>query len=270
MIFRFVYLPIIILFPIIVSAQRWELGFEIGPSNYQGDLAPDISLKETHLSGGLFFKKNLSPYFSSCFGLNQGQISGNDKNIASLKIRNLSFQSNITEIFYQLEFNFLPFSLGLNSKRFTPYTYCGISLFRFEPKALYNNQLIKLQPLDTEGRKMSNKKKSVYSLYQVAIPIGGGFKFNLSEKFIIGVNLAFRYTFTDYLDDVSTTYYDVALLQKEYGSESSALSDRSGEVNSSKIGFIGKQRGRSDHKDWYIFGGFFISYKIKNSACFEF
>jgi hypothetical protein len=265
---RWKYLIIILVSPICLYAQKWEIGLNFGPSNYQGDLAPNISLKETHYTTGFFIKKNLSQYFSSYFGINQGFISGNDKNFKSLQIRNLSFQTNITELTYQLEFNFLPFSFGLNHKNFTPYTLVGLSAFTYEPKAYYNNHLTKLKPLDTEGRSLLDKKR--YSLYQISIPIGGGFKYNLSEKFIVGINLAFRYTFTDYLDDVSTVYYDQDLLEQEKGTVTAALSDRSGEINNTSIGYMGKQRGRSDLHDWYIFGGLFISYKIRNSACFEF
>jgi hypothetical protein len=268
--FKWVFSIITLLLPTLVFSQRWEIGMQAGPSNYQGDLAPDIELSETHFCGGIFIKKNLSQYFSLCFSAMEGKISGQDKNISSQKIRNLSFQSTITELSYQLEFNFFPFSFGLNPKKFTPYVATGLSAFMYDPKSMYNNHLVKLKPLDTEGKKLSEKKKSTYSLIQFAIPIGGGLKFNLSEKYIVGVNLSFRYTFTDYLDDVSTSYYDPGILSQQYGEISANMSDRSSEVNSEKVGFMGKQRGRSDLKDWYIFGGIFISHKIKNSACFEF
>jgi hypothetical protein len=265
---RRICLIILLCHPIFLYAQKWEIGLFAGGANYFGDLAPDIAVTETNYSVGLFFKKNLNQYFSFYFGANQAFITGNDQNFNSQEIRNLSFQTNITEITYQLEFNFLPFSFGLGHKNFTPFTSIGLSVFTYDPKAIYNNNLIKLKPLDTEGRSLLDKKR--YSLYQLAIPIGGGFKFNLSEKFIAGINVTFRYTFTDYLDDVSTVYYDVDMLEQELGQQSAALSDRSPELHNNAIGFMGKQRGRSDQNDWFILGGIFISHKIKNSACFEF
>jgi hypothetical protein len=241
-----------------------------GPSNYQGDLAQDITFKETHLSGGIFLKKNANPFFSHCFSLMEGEISGNDQNFSSQKIRNLSFRTNITELSYQLEFNFFPFSFGLKHEEFTPYVFTGLSLFYFDPEATYNGQTIKLNKLDTEGKVASNESKRAYSLYQLAIPIGGGFKFCISERVIIGINVGFRSAFSDYLDDVSTTYYDKNILNEKNGKLSAELSDRSGNLNSPSIGYIGKQRGRSDLKDWYIFSGIIISYKIRDAVCYQF
>lgn len=261
---------ILILLPITSFGQKWEIGLQFGPSNYQGDLASDISLKETHFSGGIFFKRNTSQFFSHYFSLMEGEISGNDKNFKDQKIRNLSFQTFISEISYQIEFNFFPFSFGLNHKDFTPYVFTGLSLFNYNPQTNFNGQTEKLNKLDTEGKLASNEKKYAYSLYQFAIPMGGGFKYSVSDKLIVGINVGFRSTFTDYLDDVSSTYYDKKILLDRNGNISVALSDRSGESGSQPIGIIGKQRGRSDQKDWYIFSGIFISYKISDSVCFQF
>jgi len=243
---------------------------QLGPSNYQGDLAPDITFKETHLAGGIFLKRNSGQFFSHCLSLMEGEISGNDNNFTNLKIRNLSFQTYITELSYQLEFNFFPFSFGLQHKDFTPYVFTGLSLFYFDPQTIYNGQYIKLNNLDTEGKVAGNEQKHDYSLYQLAIPIGGGLKFSISDKIILGINVGFRSAFTDYLDDVSTTYYDKNILTKKNGKLSAELSDRSGEINNQPIGYMGKQRGRSDLKDWYIFSGIFISYKIRDAVCFQF
>jgi hypothetical protein len=261
---------LIIFFPLISFGQKWEIGLQAGPSNYQGDLANDITLNETHFSAGIFLKKNAGQFFSHNFGLMEGEISGNDQNFTSQKIRNLSFQTNIYEFSYQLEFNFLPFAFGLKHKDFTPYVFTGLSLFYFDPQAIYSGQNVKLNKLDTEGKIAGNEKKHAYSLYQLAIPIGGGFKYAISDKFIIGINVGFRSAFTDYLDDVSTTYFDKNILSEKNGDLSAALSDRSGETENQPIGYMGKQRGRSDLRDWYIFSGIFISYRIRDSVCFQF
>lgn len=260
----------IIFLPLISFGQKWEIGLQFGPSNYQGDLANDITFKETHLSGGMFLKRNVGQFFSHNFSIMEGEISGNDKNFSNQKIRNLSFQTYIYELSYQLEFNFFPFAVGLKHKDFTPYVFTGLSLFYFDPQTTYNGQNVKLNKLDTEGKVAGNEKKHAYSLYQLAIPIGGGLKYSFSNKFIIGINVGFRSAFTDYLDDVSTVYYDKNILLEKNGSISAALSDRSGESGIQPIGYPGKQRGRSDLRDWYIFSGIIISYKIRDSVCFQF
>jgi len=255
----------VVLIPHLGFSQDWEIGLMLGGANYHGDLAPDITLSESHPAGGLLVKYNINSFFSTSVTLTQGTISGSDANHDHQSIRNLSFQSPISEFSTQLEFNFLPFAIGLNPKNFSPFVFSGLSFYRFEPTALYRGNWIELKPLDTEGRDYASN--TTYSIYQVAIPIGGGFKFAISDRINFGIALGSRYTFTDYLDDVSGLYYDKDLLEDEYGTLSAKLSDRSGEVGN-YFGFNGKQRGRSDLKDWYIFGGITLSYKIRNRVCY--
>lgn len=256
----------VLLYALNAYGQKWEFGTTFGFANYQGDVAPDISLNETNYSSGIFVKRNLSQFFSLTLGYYQGKISGSDANYNHLKRRNLSFESTIYELSHQLEFNFFPFSVGLHPNKYTPYAFTGISVFRHDPKTSYNGEFIRLNPLDTEGNKLEEDKNNPYSLYQLAIPIGGGFKFKISSNFNGAFFVSFRYAFTDYLDDVSTTYYDLEFLEDEYGELASTLSDRSYPT----YGFQGKQRGRADLTDWYIFGGISITYRFKNNVCFEF
>jgi hypothetical protein len=252
----------------VLCAQNWETGIYAGLSNYIGDLSPEISprgvLKEIHGVTGIFVKNNISPFFSFGIHLCKGTVSGTDDNFDHLRIRNLSFQSNINELAAILEFNFLPFGKGVNRKYFSPYTFIGIAGFTFQPTSEYNGNTITLNDLDTEGNFLNNNKKNSYSLFQVAIPMGVGFKIEFSRSFNMAFNMGFRMALTDYLDDVSGTYADPYKLEEEYGIISAIMADRS----KSKFAFEGKQRGRSDVNDWYIFSGITLSIKIRNSVCY--
>src|SRR5687768_14100169 len=90
-------------------AQKWEIGGMLGASNYNGDLAREIVLKETHIAGGAFIRYNLGKYWSIKPAFQIGTISGSDKNFKENKYRNLSFKSNITEFSTVMEYNFKPF-----------------------------------------------------------------------------------------------------------------------------------------------------------------
>jgi hypothetical protein len=248
-----------------VHGQKWEIGFQVGATNYIGDLAPELVFTESKMASGLFVKKNVNPFIGHTFSILQGQISGSDQNFDHLAIRNLSFVSSITEITYLFEFNFFPFGLGIHPNKFTPYTFIGAGGFIYEPKAEYNGTYIKLAGLDTEGQKISTSKQA-YSLYQIAMPLGGGVKVKLTKSINFAGNVGFRCTFTDYIDDVSTTYYNNDALENQYGLIASELSDRS----VSSIGLPGKQRGRPDLIDWYVFAGVSLSFQIRNKVCFEF
>ena len=75
----------------------------------------------------------------------------------------------------------------------------------------------------------------------------------------IGVEWGMRFTFTDYLDDVSGTYYDNFLLQEARGEFVAKLADRSATLHEAGAG-----RGNSTTKDFYSFAGATITFKIGN------
>ncbi|MEJ0031274.1 MAG: hypothetical protein WDO15_13250 [Bacteroidota bacterium] len=50
-------------------------------------------------------------------------------------------------------------------------------------------------------------------MFQVAIPFGLGARLKLTETLDLWADIGFRYTFTDYLDDVSKNYVDLGALK---------------------------------------------------------
>lgn len=262
----FKYLSLLILFlPFTALGQTFEVGAWAGGANYQGDMAPDIQLKETNLAGGIFGKRNLSPFFSWRAGINIGSISGNDSNFEHLELRGLSFSSFIGEVSTAFEFNFLPHSMGLNPSPHTPYVFAGISAFIFSPKTTFQNNTFSLRDMGTEGQ-LADGNKRRYTLGGISIPLGGGYKYTINESWNAAIEVGFRKTFTDYLDDVSTNYYAKEAIAEQHGAIAAALSDRSPGQNMPE----GKQRGNKQLKDWYIFGGFILSYRIPDDVCFRF
>ncbi len=250
-----------------VQGQNWEGGLFVGASNYKGDLAPNVVPGETHPAIGVFVKRNLSPFFSFALTAKQGTISGDDENFSHLEDRNLSFESNLTEVSAIIEFNFFPFLKGLGADQFTPYVYSGFAFYRFEPTTTINGQTFDLKDLRTEGQGTRSDGPGNYSKLQPAIPIGGGFKLQLNRRLNLTLKLGYRATFTDFLDDVSTDYPSKDILASAKGDRAVSLSDRS--VDEWYTG-KGKQRGNSQNNDWYLFTGFTFSYNIKNPECYEF
>ena len=96
----------------------------------------------------------------------------------------------------------------------------------------------------------------------MCIPVGIGFKYTLDRSWGVGLELGIRKTFTDYIDDVSTTYFDFANYS---GADplSAQLSDRSN-GSDPNITAPGAQRGDPRENDSYMFAIFSLNYKLTN------
>lgn len=250
-----------------------EIGFWLGGANYFGDLNNGTSFKGMGPAGGLYLRNNIGSRIAFKHSINFGIVQFADrwsKNQFNLQ-RNLSFRSNIYEISSSLEFNFFKYIRHSVYRRqgmkWTPYLSLGVSLFYYSPQGRYNNEWYDLQPLGTEGQNDPNYTgKTKYNLFAFAIPIGGGIKYNVSRYLSIGIDIANRKTFTDYLDDVSTTYSNPLSLPDADKGIAYRLADRSGEVGA-PINQKGKQRGTSSKTDDFIMGGITISYTFYKAKC---
>ena len=132
------------------------------------------------------------------------------------KQRNLDFRSNMWEAYGAIEF--FPTMLFAKYDDYDPflkpYGFIGAGIFHFNPEGSIHHPngtqtWHKLHPLRTEGQGMAEyPDKKPYKLTQMNIPMGFGIKVALNERINAGVELLYRKTFTDYIDDVSTTYID--------------------------------------------------------------
>jgi hypothetical protein len=249
-----------VLAALFARAQYSEVGLMAGISNYKGELSEHlINDKFIHPAAGFFYRHNWNRHWSFKAELNYGRVSGDDSHstLAFERDRNLSFYSDILEFSPQIEFNFFPYETGNRQYSFTPYIFTGLSVFHFNPKAELNGDVYELQPLGTEGQEFNGTGK--YSRVRLALPIGGGLKFSIG-RFGLGIEAGGRKAYTDYLDDVSTTYPDMATLQAVSGPIAVQLSDRS--LSGSQTDVKGKQRGNPEDKDWYFFGGVTLYFRL--------
>ncbi len=254
------FLPIcIFLFANTVSAQKFHLNLFGGTSNYQGDLQDKrFTFNQAHLAGGLGISYDLSDHFSIRSGLNFGKVSADDKYGRNIH-RNLNFTSAITEGNLGLEYYITP----LADYSLTPYLFAGIAVYHFNPYThdTTGNKVF-LKPLSTEGEGFIAGRNN-YNLTQLAIPFGAGVKLSLTDDINVGLELGIRKLFTNYLDDVSTTYVDESLLLANRGSEAVELAYRGNEIKSGSPLYpaAGAKRGGSK-ADWYYFTGVTISFRL--------
>lgn len=255
-----------------IAQKSLEFGINGGLSSYLGDLKPQaVRMNQNALALGLQAKYNLNSLISARLSLSHGTIKGSDakSDQSDLVARNLSFRSRITEFALIGEINILNFGshkLNKNNRsyhRFSPYLFGGIAVFGFNPEAKYNGRWYDLQPLGTEGQDVAGGNVSSYKLTQISLPVGAGVKFELTPNIILGYELGWRKTFTDYLDDVSGTYFNESAVRQANGSLAAELAFRGDELESAtSYPNQGAIRGNSENKDWYVFSTFSIAYKI--------
>ncbi|WP_199417077.1 type IX secretion system protein PorG [Chitinophaga silvatica] len=233
-----------------------ELGISVGAAHYFGDLNTRGAINRPKPAVGIYYRKYLNDYVGlRAHGrfMQLGYSDTYNKNEFQNR-RNLSFNTNLWELALQGDFNFFRFEPGSLYERFSPYLTGGTSIFYFNPYTYLGGVKYYLQPMRTEGQGSAlypNRKP--YSLVSYAWLIGGGFKYNISKSVNVGLEALYRFTQTDYLDDVSTTYVGEAVFPTVNGLPSVAaqLQDRSG-VKGTPIGVVGRQRGNSRDKDQFV------------------
>ncbi|MBK8490300.1 MAG: hypothetical protein IPL49_05165 [Saprospirales bacterium] len=241
-----------------------SLGFSVGISNYQGDLTPQgiSSFGRTSPTGALFLRILHSDFFNTRLNIQYGTVEAHDADGGPGRVsRNLSFKSHIWEAALIEEVNLLGFHPGTR-RFFSPYLFGGVAVFHFNPTTEYLGQVVELQPLGTEGQGIPGYSGK-YSLFQVAIPIGGGLKLGLGKDATLSIEVGGRKLFTDYLDDVSGPYADSRVLLKGNGPLSAALGNRMGEYyNSDPVNTPGAPRGNPKYQDWYFFSTVSLAFAL--------
>lgn len=247
----------------------------LGTSTYKGDLNNTLfNFRLVKPAVGVLYRKNLNHHWAHRLGFTFGTIAADDAlaNDDYQKRRNLSFRSNIFDLHYHIEFNFFPYQIANPDSRFTPFLFTGINGYFFNPQAEINGDWYDLQPLGTEGQgTAAYPDRSPYKRLQFAIPFGGGIRFKVGRRFGMSVEAGVRRIFTDYLDDVSSTYADKAVIAAENGDIAAFLSDRS--TDGQTIDNTNRQRGNASDNDWYMFTGITINYTISkkyNDNCTPF
>ena len=208
--------------------------------------------------------------------------------------RNLTVRTDLLELSVLMEWNLIGFEPGDFKRVFSPYIFAGGGMIYFDPRAPYNkdymsnvdanststaskkfdepyDKWVRLQPLGTEGQGLPGYPDK-YSLVQPVLIAGLGCKFNISSSLTMAFEVGHHFTFTDYLDDVSTVYPDPNLFYQHYDLEkaqmAARLSVRSGEIDPAGdhnyITGTGQQRGSPKYKDSYLISTISIGYKFSN------
>jgi hypothetical protein len=232
--------------------KTMEVGLFGGGSYYIGDLNPGMHFLMTKPAYGLVARLNLDSRWAVRLSAYRGGIAGDDNISNKVAGRELKFESDLTDISAVIELNFFNYVTGSTRNFVTPYIFAGIGFFMFNPEA----DGVALRDLGTEGQNVGFDGRSRYQTAQVAFPFGIGFKYSLNKRFGFALEWGVRKTMTDYLDDVSTTYY----LDGETINASNVAGMLSDPTRSHRPY---EARGNASTKDWYAFVGITFTYKFR-------
>lgn len=250
-------LLLIVSLPLTLAAQNFHFAARAGLANYQGDLqAKKITFKQSKFIGSFGAQYDLTEHITARTYFSFSSLAADDKyGTATMKKRNLSFQTNLFDWELSAQYNFLT----LNYNWFTPYVFAGVGLFHYKPFTYtQDGSKAYLQPLGTEGQGLPDGPKP-YKLMQLSIPLGFGALYAVNEDIRVGLELGYRKTFTDYLDDVSGEYYDEAALYAGHGAIAAELAYRGDEVGSGPYPVAKTNRGSPKYKDGYYYAALTIT-----------
>lgn len=278
-----------------IPNSRIEIGLNVGPMNFLGDLGgnrgkgtygpKDNNIPMTNAMIGVAASWYPTEWLGLRLAGNYGQMEGDDniiKDQGSWEVarlyRNLTFRSPLYEGYAAIEFYptaMITLLRGEGLPRFRPYGIVGAGIFKFEPEGLYtdpngNQRWVKLRPLRLEGQGMAETGRPMYSLTAYNLPLGIGIKYDLTERITLGVELIHRFTTTDYIDDVSTTYIDPNLFDLYLSPADAAIARRMANPSSyfptNIPGYrpyrIGRPRGNPKRNDGYFSSQFRVTWKI--------
>ncbi len=241
-----------------------SVGFGLGTSHYYGDLAP-----YTDPIGSTFgsmrwnvtanYMRHFTPRVSARIGLTFARLGGDDirfmnnSRFQNLFIRNLHFRNDVKELSVVGMYNLVPAGRSYNRRpQLLPYVFGGIAVFAHNPRAKTpadggfspdgKQEWVRLQPLGTEGQGQPGYAQP-YSLVQVGIPLGIGFRYKINQRWDVSAEAGFRLTFTNYLDDVGGPYAD----PNDLSPEAQVLANRTLEPTGARTG-----RDRTDAVRQYL------------------
>lgn len=272
-------------------AQQWmylrnEVYAGLGASNFLGELGgandvgsdglKDLEFNMTRPTVAVGYRFIVNPSFALRATFTQGFVGGDDALTQELyrNNRNLNFKTGISELTANVEF--YPFgerfehiyhtrgARGRKNRYLSPYVTAGVGAFYFNPKGRYQGSWYKLEPLRTEGQGLAGGP-SRYKRIAFCFPVGVGVKYSIDRNWSVGFEMAGRKTTTDYIDDVSGSYYDpVALAQ--INPMSPLLADPNAglvpNATAPNSDGTGAQRGDPTDKDSYLFAILSVHYRF--------
>jgi hypothetical protein len=233
------------------SDRYFTLALGTGSATYFGELnsTNGISSKPQLISLGL--EARLLNHFSARIEAAKYTLDADDSNAIEGSFeqqRNLSFSSNNWEGNFQVLYYLKPYKGDYFRRwQWDPYVGLGVGISSYNPSTDSKGTTYFLRDVPTEPNKN-------YGVTTLIVPLTAGVKFKINDFTNLNLELGYRFTTTDYLDDVSTVYADLS-------DQSLTLQDLSNpkdliktvNLNAYNKLVPGAKRGDQSNKDSYMF-----------------
>ncbi len=182
--------------------EPWSISVSAGPTQYFGELYSLWKYNEgvqPDWNANIALRRTLGTRIRARAEFSYYQISGEDPpaDPRSLRApRNLHFRARNLEASLIGEFHWKPVKVyNITRNYFNLYGFAGIGMSSNDPKAQLRGEWVSLRPLQLEN--------NPYNKYIVVFPTGIGAKYKLNVYADLTLELNYRWTLTDYMDDIS-------------------------------------------------------------------
>ena len=284
--------------------KRHEFSLGGGASNFLGELGGrdmigssflyDLEFAKTSYVGEFSYTYYAMSKFSIRGNIAVSKVSGDDQLTQEFyrNNRNLNFESMIIEGALLFQVHLIKEKTGNRYNLKSPagrylgiknpigigiYAFTGIGGFSYNPVGQSPDGIkYKLKPLKTEGQGLPGGAEP-YSGISACVPVGFGFRKAFNGNGGIKLEASYRFTFTDYIDDVSTVYYNNDFLANNVSVAAAQMADPGlgatyEDYRPDHVGEFfthtetGMQRGDASDNDGYMFVTLSAYKKINNAA----
>ncbi len=284
--------------------KRHEISFGGGASNFLGELGGrdmvgsgflwDLEFAKTSYVGQFSYMYYAMSKLAFRGNICVSKVSGDDALTTEFfrNNRNLNFESMIIEGGLFMEVHLKHERTGNRYNLRSPggrylglrnpigigiYMFTGVAGFYYDPVGQGPDGIkYKLKPLKTEGQGLPGGAEA-YSGVSMAIPVGFGLRKAFNGNAGLKLEASYRFTFTDYIDDVSTVYYNNDALASTVSPTAALMADPSlgAEFEDYRYGHAGEyftytetgmQRGDESDNDGYMFATLSVYKKFNNAS----
>lgn len=239
------------------SMHKKEIFFGGGATQFLGDLGgqdgigkdyslADINWASTNWNVLAGYRYRFKPTWAVTAAFNVGRVLASDKltgNAARSK-RDIEIRTILANLVLRAEYliyvkekvgkrNALPGLKGMKDKSVQVFIFAGVGFAYYNPKGHSSNGTwVSLNALKTEGQGYPGGEGKSYKRFTMCHPFGIGYRTGLGRMWRLMFEVSYFKTYTDYIDDTSTSYYkydDPAVDQNPPRLESLEFADPSGE-----------------------------------------